>query len=80
MEIQRSQNNFYQTEHDELFASIRSGKAIDNSEYMSKTTLLGMMGRMASYTGQAVTWEQVMNSKEDLRCRSTNGVLSLNRP
>jgi predicted dehydrogenase len=59
------QNNFYQTEHDELFAAIRSGKAINNGEYMSKTTLLGVMGRMASYTGQAVTWEQVLNSNED---------------
>jgi len=58
-------NNFYQTEHDELFASIRSGKPIDNSDYMSKTTLLAIMGRTASYTGQVVTWEQVMNSKED---------------
>jgi predicted dehydrogenase len=58
-------NNFYQTEHDELFASIRSGKPINNGDYMSKTTLLAIMGRTASYTGQVVTWEQVMNSKED---------------
>ena len=58
-------NNFYQTEHDELFASIRSGKPINNGDYMSKTTLLAIMGRTASYTGQVVTWEQVVNSKED---------------
>ncbi len=58
-------NNFYQTEHDELFASIRSGKPINNGDYMSKTTLLAIMGRTASYTGQVVTWEQVINSKED---------------
>jgi len=58
-------NNFYQTEHDELFASIRNGKPINNADYMSKTTLLAIMGRTASYTGQVVTWEQVMNSKQD---------------
>jgi len=58
-------NNFYQTEHDDLFASIRSSKPINNGDYMSKTTLLAIMGRTASYTGQVVTWEQVMNSKED---------------
>jgi len=58
-------NNFYQTEHDEFFASLRSGKPINNGDYMSKTTLLAIMGRTASYTGQVVTWEQVMNSKED---------------
>lgn len=55
-----------QTEHDELFASIRSGKHINNGDYMTKSTLMAIMGRMATYTGQAITWEQAMNSKEDL--------------
>jgi len=60
------ENNFYQTEHDELFASIRSGKPINNGVYMANSTLLAIMGRMATYTGRAITWEQAMNSKEDL--------------
>lgn len=55
-----------QTEHDELFASIRRGQAIDNGDYMSKSTLMAIMGRMATYTGQAITWDQALNSKEDL--------------
>jgi predicted dehydrogenase len=59
-------NNIYQTEHDELFASIRNGKPINNGDYMAKSTLLAIMGRMATYTGQLITWEQAMNSKEDL--------------
>ena len=59
-------NNQSQTEHDELFASIRSGRPINNGDYMSKTTLMAIMGRMATYTGQKVTWEQVLNSKENL--------------
>jgi len=59
-------NDFYQTEHDELFLSIRAGKPINNGEYMCKSTLLAIMGRMSAYTGQQVTWEQAMNSKEDL--------------
>jgi predicted dehydrogenase len=59
-------NRMFQTEHDELFASIRSGKPINNGEYMAKSTLLAIMGRMAAYTGQQVTWEMAMNSKEDL--------------
>jgi len=60
------QNKFYQTEHDELFASIRKGTAINNGDYMVKSTLLAIQGRMATYTGQEVSWEQAMNSKEDL--------------
>ena len=59
-------NNQSQTEHDELFASIRSGKLINNGDYMSKTTLMAIMGRMATYTGQKVTWEQAMDSQENL--------------
>jgi predicted dehydrogenase len=59
-------NNMFQTEHDELFASVRSGKPINNGEYMAKSTLLAIMGRMAGYTGQAITWDMAMNSKEDL--------------
>jgi len=55
-----------QTEHDELFASIRRGKPINNGEYMSKSTLMAIMGRMATYTGQAVTWEQALRSQEKL--------------
>ena len=59
-------NNHSQTEHDELFASIRSGRPINNGEYMTKSTLLAIMGRMATYTGQEVTWDQAMNSQENL--------------
>lgn len=59
-------NNQSQTEHDELFASIRKGEPINNGEYMSKSTLLAIMGRMATYTGQTITWEQAENSQEDL--------------
>lgn len=58
--------NMYQVEHDELFASIRSGKPIDNSLYMARSTMLAIMGRMATYTGQTVTWDQALNSQEDL--------------
>ena len=56
----------YQTEHNELFASIRSGKPINDGHWMAQSTLMGIMGRMAAYTGQEVTWEQMMNSQEKL--------------
>lgn len=59
-------NLFYQTEHDELFGSIRGGKPLNNGDYMAKSTLLAIMGRMAAYTGQQITWAQALESKEDL--------------
>ncbi len=59
-------NPMYQTEHDELFAGIRSGRPINNGDYMAKSTLLAITGRMAAYTGQVITWDMALNSKEDL--------------
>jgi predicted dehydrogenase len=59
-------NNMYQAEHDELFASIRAGKPINNGLYAARSTLLAIMGRMAAYTGKVITWDEALNSKEDL--------------
>ncbi len=33
---------------------------------MAHSTLMGIMGRMAAYTGQQITWEQAMNSQEKI--------------
>jgi myo-inositol 2-dehydrogenase/D-chiro-inositol 1-dehydrogenase len=59
-------NDMYQQEHDALFASIRKGEPINDGDRMATSTLLGIMGRMAAYTGQSVTWEQVLNSQEHI--------------
>ncbi|MDC0267681.1 Gfo/Idh/MocA family oxidoreductase [bacterium] len=59
-------NDMYQTEHNELFASIRDGNPINDGEWMSSSTMMGLMGRMAAYTGKEITWEQAMNSQERL--------------
>jgi predicted dehydrogenase len=58
--------DMYQIEHNELFASIRNKQPINNGEYMCKSTMLAIAGRMAGYTGQRLTWDDVMNSKERL--------------
>ncbi len=63
---QGPRGDMYQQEHNELFASIRAAKPINDGDWMCKSTLLAIMGRMATYTGQNITWEQAMNSKEDL--------------
>jgi len=58
--------DMYQNEHNELFASIRSGKPINDGEWMAHSTLMALMGRMAAYTGQEVTWEQALNSQDKI--------------
>jgi myo-inositol 2-dehydrogenase / D-chiro-inositol 1-dehydrogenase len=58
--------DMYQKEHDELFAAIRKNQPINDGERMATSTMLAMMGRMAAYTGQQITWEQALNSQEKL--------------
>ena len=59
-------NDMYQQEHDELVASIRSGKAINDGDRMTNSTAMAIMARMSGYTGQPVTWKQLWESQEDL--------------
>ncbi len=65
-EAQSPKSTMYQAEHDELFASIRNTKPINDGAYMSKSTLMAIMGRAATYTGQLVTWEQALAFNERL--------------
>ena len=64
----RSRNKYdpYQLEHDAFFENIRTGKLRIDAEYAAYSTLMGVMGRMATYTGQTITWEQALNSTEVL--------------
>lgn len=65
--------DMYQVEHDEFFDSIRTGKPINDGDRMLTSTLTGIMGRMAGYTGKQVTWEMALNSKEILVPEITDG-------
>jgi predicted dehydrogenase len=60
------QYNMYQREHDVLFAAIRQNQPVNDGKRLATSTLLAMMGRMAAYTGQEVTWDQALNSQEAL--------------
>ncbi|MCD6394625.1 MAG: Gfo/Idh/MocA family oxidoreductase [Planctomycetes bacterium] len=52
----------YQIEHDVLFAGIRSGKPVNNGDYMTRSTLITIMGQISCYTGKEVTWDQANKS------------------
>ena len=59
-----SRCNMYVSEHVAMFDSIRNGKAKNDVEYSSYSTLMGVMGREACYTGQRLGWDQVLNSQK----------------
>ena len=58
--------NMYQQQHDELFESIRSGHPINDGEWMTRSNLLALAGRMAAYTGQTISYDQALASEEVL--------------
>ncbi len=58
--------NMYDAEHEALFKSIRDAKPINDGLYMSHSTMLAILGRMVTYTGKELTWDQALNSEESL--------------
>lgn len=63
----KTENNPYQTEHDELFAAIAKGEyKFADAENGAKSTMTAIFGRMATYSGQVLEWDKVLNSGLDL--------------
>ena len=52
----------YQREHNVLFKAIRSGEPVNNGDYMTRSTMITIMGQISCYTGKEVTWEQINKS------------------
>jgi len=56
----------YVQEHVDLLASIKAGKPLNELQTVAESTMSAIMGRMSTYTGEALTWDQALNSKQDL--------------
>ena len=53
-------------EHVDLFADIRKGLIPNEGDNGAYSTMTSIMGRMATYTGKVVKWDQCLNSKISL--------------
>ena len=60
----------YQQEHDDLFASIRAGKSLNEAEFGAFSTMTAILGRMATYGGKEVFWKDAIAS--DLKLANLN--------
>ncbi len=60
------ERNPYEQEHVDLIASIRSGKPLNELKRVAESTLTAIMGRMSTYSGKALTWDEALGSKESL--------------
>jgi myo-inositol 2-dehydrogenase / D-chiro-inositol 1-dehydrogenase len=62
----KAKQDAYQLEHDDLFAAIRKDADYNEAEPCAISTMVAIMGRMATYSGKMVEWDDAFNSKLDL--------------
>ncbi|GAB3180321.1 Gfo/Idh/MocA family protein [Telluribacter humicola] len=63
----KGDKNPYQVEHDELFEAIAKGEyKFADAERTAKSTMTAIMGRMATYSGKLVKWDDALNSNINL--------------
>jgi predicted dehydrogenase len=63
-------SDMYDQEHIEFYQALRGGNPLNNAVDGAHSTLMSLMGRMATYTGQRISWDMAMKSKEDLSPKS----------
>ncbi len=56
----------YQQEHDDLFDAIRNDQPYNEAEYGGLSTMTAILGRMCTYSGQQIEWDDALNSKVEL--------------
>ena len=56
----------HQLEHYPLIDAIRNNKPMNEAEHGAKSTMTAILGRMATYSGKMVEWEEAIASKLDL--------------
>ena len=64
-ETEFQQHNPYVLEHVDLVNHIRKGEPIDEATACAMSTLAGLMGRTAAYTGDTVSWDDMSQSEMD---------------
>jgi len=56
----------HQAEHDDLFAALDAGRPYNEGDYGIASTMTAILGRMATYSGQVVRWDEAVKSDTDL--------------
>lgn len=58
--------NGWAEEHHDMFAALRRGEVPNEGEYGAKSTMTAIMGRMATYSGKMIKWDDAINSDNNL--------------
>jgi len=65
MTIERGPDG-HQLEHDHLFAALLEGQQYNEGDYGATSTMTAILGRMASYSGQIIRWDDALKSEINL--------------
>jgi len=60
----------HQVEMDDLLAALKAGKPYNEADWAAESTMTAIFGRMATYSGKAVKWDEAFNSTLDLMPKS----------
>jgi predicted dehydrogenase len=52
----------YRQEHEDLIASIRAGNPLNEAQAFAESSMTGIIGREAVYSGKAIAWDDAMKS------------------
>ena len=66
----RHSGDGHQAEHDDLFAALKAGTPYNEGDWGAESTLTAIMGRMATYSGNIITWDEALNSPIGLMPKS----------
>lgn len=56
----------HQVEMDELFAALLTGQPYNECDWAADATMTALLGRMATYSGKIVKWDEAIKSQLDL--------------
>jgi myo-inositol 2-dehydrogenase / D-chiro-inositol 1-dehydrogenase len=60
----------HQVEMDDLFAALLAGQPYNEADWAADSTMTAILGRMATYSGKVVKWDEAINSQLDLTPKS----------
>ncbi|MSR66619.1 MAG: twin-arginine translocation signal domain-containing protein [Pedosphaera sp.] len=66
--------NPYQQEHDNLFDAIRNDKPFNEAEQGAISSMTAVFGRMATYSGKEITWDDAIKSNIDTMVKDIDKV------
>ncbi len=65
-EAENTKHRGHQWEHDDMFKNLVDGIYVNEAEYGAKSTFTAILGRLATYSGKVVEWDQALAGSRDL--------------